>query len=143
MGGVASKVQAATRDVLLESAWFKPELVRSGRRKLGLDTDASYRFERGAVRCPTCRLRIGATHLLVEVCGGEVVETECDVYPVPHSEAEILVRVARVNALIGSSLEAKQIQALLGRLQLPTRVEGAALRVRIPSLMKSIGMKNF
>ena len=62
-------VQQKTRDLLLESAWFGPQVVRNGRRRLGLDTDASYRFERNADVEAARWAADRATHLFVELAG--------------------------------------------------------------------------
>ena len=131
-------VQEHSKDLFLESAWFQPALVRSGRRKLGLDTDASYRFERNADVEAARWAADRATQLFVDLAGGEVVEKETDAYPVRYAEPEVTVRVARVNALIGSSLDAAQIEHLLSRLQLPAKAHGEEAASKLSKSMQNL-----
>lgn len=79
MGGAASEVSAATTDVFIESAHFNPKAVRLGSKDLGLSTDASHRFERGAdpLACSAAAQR--AAGLIVEIAGGEVLSGTLDV----------------------------------------------------------------
>ena len=118
---------------------FRPDLVRSGRRKLGLDTDASYRFERQADIEAASWAADRATRLFVEVAGGEVVEKEMDAYPLPYEAPELTLRASRVNQLIGSSLEAPAIAALLQRLQLDATPSEDHVRVRVPGFRRDLG----
>ncbi|MFQ5599937.1 MAG: phenylalanine--tRNA ligase subunit beta [Candidatus Krumholzibacteriia bacterium] len=138
MGGEESAVGEETRHLLLEVAYFRPDLVRSGRRKLGLDTDASYRFERQtdieAVRWAADR----ATRLLVDVAGGEVVEEADDVRPVQHQPVRIHLRSERANRLIGTSLTAGEVAALLCRLGLDAEPHGDGVDVGVPSFRRDL-----
>ncbi len=147
MGGADSAVSEDTTDVLLEVAYFRPDLVRSGRRKLGLDTDASYRFEREtdveAVRWVADR----ATQLFIDVCGGEVREDADDAYPRPWHAREIVLRAARANQLIGTELSAQDMARLLGRLGLEARPEAKSvsatgadgrIHVRVPAFRRDL-----
>jgi phenylalanyl-tRNA synthetase beta chain len=138
MGGLRSMVQQETRSLLLEAAWFRPKLVRSGRRKLGLDTDASYRFERRADVEAARWAADRATQLFVEIAGAEVVEQAADAYPLKYEAPTLAVRATRVNQLIGTSLDAASIATLLQRLQLAATVVGDDVSVRIPSFRRDL-----
>ena len=138
MGGADSAVQGTSTDLLLEVAWFRPDLVRNGRRQLGLDTEASYRFERQtdleAVRWVADR----ATQLLLDVAGGEVVEATEDAYPLQPAAVRLHLRAARANRLIGMTLTPAEIAALLGRLHIDASAVGAGVDVRVPSFRRDL-----
>ena len=138
MGGAATAVQDSTRDLFVEVAHFRPDLVRSSRRKLGLDTDASYRFERQidieSVRWVADRV----THLLLEVAGGEVTETSEDVYPRQPAPRRLRLRSERVNRLIGVQLGAENVAALLRRLHLQATASGGDIEVQVPSFRRDL-----
>ncbi len=138
IGGAATAVQDSTRDLFVEVAHFRADLVRSGRRKLGLDTDASYRFERQtdieSVRWVADRV----THLLLEVAGGEVVEGSEDVYPRQPAPRRLRLRSERVNRLIGVRLSAENVAALLRRLHLHAAASGGDIEVQVPSFRRDL-----
>ena len=81
MGGAESGISATTRDVLIEAAWFEPIAIRRTCKLLGLRTEASLRFERGAdpEMVPLASRRCAA--LIAELAGGEVLSGVVDVYP--------------------------------------------------------------
>jgi phenylalanyl-tRNA synthetase beta chain len=127
MGGADSEVGATTRDVLLESAWFEPSRVRRSARRLGLASDASYRFERGVDPDGQRRAAERAARLIAEIAGGEVARDMIEVEGDPVAPADpIRLEPARVNRLLGSELSADEIRALLARVEvtaLPTEPE--------------------
>ncbi len=138
MGGLGSAVRASTADLFLEAAYFRPDLVRSGRRRLGLDTDASYRFERQtdieAVRWVMDRV----THLLLEVAGGEVREASEDVYPRQPAPRRLRLRAERASLVVGVTLEAERCAALLRRLHLDAVARGGSVDVQVPSFRRDL-----
>lgn len=81
MGGLDSEVTAATANVLIESAHFEPTRVRNGAKKLGLHTDASHRFERGADYESCLEAALRAAALIQELCGGAIDTDAIDVRP--------------------------------------------------------------
>ena len=117
MGGAGSAVGDDTRSVLLESAFFAPRAIAGRARRLGLQTDASQRFERG-VDPHLQRLAIErATQLLIELCGGvpgPVVEA-CSEADLPAAPA-IRLRAARVAQVLGCELADGEIESILRRL---------------------------
>ena len=116
MGGKDSEVTDATTDVLLESAQFHPSRVRKTARRLGLHTDASYRFERGVDPDGIVRAVDRAARLLAELAGGEVapgvVEARGEALPEPP---RIALDPERVNRLLGTALGRAEVAELLGR----------------------------
>jgi phenylalanyl-tRNA synthetase beta chain len=138
MGGDATAVRDSTRTILLEAAYFDPALVRAGRRKLGLSTDASYRFERQADLEAASRAADRATHLFVEVCAAEVRHETADVAPGRRPAAAIDLRVERCNRVIGTALAAADMAALLGRIELAAEPAGDRVRVVVPSFRRDL-----
>ncbi|MEM9291443.1 MAG: phenylalanine--tRNA ligase subunit beta [Acidobacteriota bacterium] len=111
MGGADSEVTDSTVDVLLESAYFDPRPVRRTASALGMHTDASHRFERGAdpELCAWAAQRAAA--LLVEVAGGEISESPVDAYPAPFEERAIELSQRRLEAFAGARFEREQVEA--------------------------------
>jgi phenylalanyl-tRNA synthetase beta chain len=114
MGGWESRVTEATKNILVEAAWFDPAAVRAGSRRHGLHTDASHRFERGADFNAAPVGNDLVTRLVVEQAGGEVVGPLVDVI-VPEvaaktaDRAAISLRVAQVKRHLGATLDGKEI----------------------------------
>jgi phenylalanyl-tRNA synthetase beta chain len=136
MGGRDSEVRAETREILIESAQFHPSRVRRTARRLGLHSDASYRFERGVDPEGVARAADRAARLLAELAGGRVARgaVEARGRALPRA-AEIALRPERANRLLGTALGADEIRALLARVDVASdpAPAGAALRCRPPS----------
>ena len=113
MGGANSEVTDATTDVLIESAAFDPARIRRTSKALGLQTDASYRFERGVdpTRQPWAAARAAA--LLAELAGGTVVPGSVDEIAVPYEAATVTVRPERVARVLGTEVPRDEIARLL------------------------------
>ena len=116
MGGYETEITGTTRDVLLESANFDPSSIRATARTLGLNTEASYRFERGVDPETVIPAIDRATQLIVELVGGTVCEGIIDVYPGKCELLQIHLRPKRVNFILGTELEADEIRQILSRL---------------------------
>ncbi len=134
MGGLATEVTAKTRDVLIESAHFHPSRVRRTARRLGLHSDASYRFERGVDREGQARAADRAAHLLADLAGGTptdgVVEARGADAP---AGAPISLDPARVNRLLGTDLSESEIRDLLARVDIEAEPAGDELTCTTPS----------
>lgn len=118
MGGVDSEVSDDTENILLESAYFDPGTIRRAAKEQTLQTDASYRFERGID--PGLQ-RIAAEHaaeLIVELTGGTLSEGCTDVHPKKFDVRELNLRQSYVNRLLGTELEVNAIAQLLNGLEL-------------------------
>src|SRR5262249_28160319 len=113
MGGQNSEINLSTKDVLIESAYFKPQNIRATSKKLDLRTESSYRFERGGDIgiCDWASSR--AAQLILETAGGAVAEGVVDAYPKPFEQRQIALRLTQTNAIVGIEIpDAQQIQCL-------------------------------
>jgi len=121
MGGELSEVSQKTSNVLLESAYFDPVTIRRGSKALGLSTESSRRFERGAdpEMAPVANDR--ACKLISEIAGGEVLEGIVDAYPRPFVPVEISLNPARINSLLGVELSPKTMREILNGLDITTK----------------------
>jgi phenylalanyl-tRNA synthetase beta chain len=118
MGGLDSEITDSTTDVLLEAAAFAPLSVRRTSRKLKLQSDSSYRFERGVDPAGIDIASERAARLIVELAGGALVkgvirEGELDTLP-----RQISMRVERCNQILGIELSPQQMVKLLDQLKL-------------------------
>lgn len=116
MGGEESEISPATVDVLIESAYFNPDSVRRTARRLGMDTEASRRFERGADCENVLRAQTRCVELICEIAGGVASENAIDAYPVPAITKQITFRPARVEALTSVSLPNAEMVRILNAL---------------------------
>jgi phenylalanyl-tRNA synthetase beta chain len=113
MGGLNSEIGDRTRNVLLESAYFSPISIRRTARRLGLSTEASYRFERG-IDPDKCREAADrAAALMADLAGGRVLAGAIDRHPRPHRPAIIEFRPDKCNQFLGADHSpAEMAQAL-------------------------------
>lgn len=133
MGGGASEVSAATTDVLLECAYFEPRRVRATRRALGMNTEASFRFERGIDPEALPANLERAASLILLAAGGRLDGVPVDCYPAPVPARTVALRDARLAQLLGTTVpraDAERALTALGCVVLPR--EGR-LTVQVPS----------
>jgi len=116
MGGEESEISSATRDVLIESAYFDPTSVRQTARMLGMDTEASRRFERGADCENVLRAQQRCVQLICELAGGVATENAVDVYPNPIVPRVVSVRASRVKQLTSLVVDTDEIDRILTKL---------------------------
>jgi len=142
MGGQDSAVGDATRDILLESAWFNPATIIGKGRRLGLATDSSHRFERGVDPELQVAAIERATALILEIAGGSAgpVVEQCvpDLLPATGS---IRLRLERVNQLLGTDLDADRVAGILERLGMAVERDGSVFRVRAPSARRDLTLE--
>jgi len=132
MGGRGSEVTETTTDILLEIATFDPARVRATRRRLGLSTDASYRYERGVPAELPVDVYATTIALLAEVAGGTVEGAPALVAaPVP-ARRSIRLRASRVATLLGSVVPSSESARLLASIGCATHPEGDDLAVTPP-----------
>jgi phenylalanyl-tRNA synthetase beta chain len=132
MGGEASGCSGTTTDVLIESAlWDEINIAHTG-RKLNVNSDARYRFERGvdpAFMIPGLEL---ATRMVLELCGGTATEiTVAGATPVPGRVIEFPLEEAK--RLAGLALSAAEVERVLGRLGFTMTGTGPVIRVGVPT----------
>ncbi|MEK6281366.1 MAG: phenylalanine--tRNA ligase subunit beta [Acidobacteriota bacterium] len=113
MGGSESEISFKTTDVLIESAYFNPDSVRRTARQLGMDTEASRRFERGADCENVLKAQARCIELICEIAGGVATEDVIDVYPQPLSPIAIKFRTSRVEELTSLQVEAEEMTRIL------------------------------
>ena len=147
MGGYDSEITETTCDVLLESAYFNPSSVRATAKALGISTEASYRFERGADPGAVLAALDRAAQLIAELAGGTVCEGVVDVYPgAPpvtgkggqQPLTEVQLRPERVNFVLGTTLEPSEMVQILNRLGFDVDATGEVYHVTVPTFRSDI-----
>jgi len=133
MGGENSEIQPDTSDVLLEAAYFNPNTIRRTSKRLGIHSESSHRFERGAdiEMVPVALDR--AAELIQATAGGTISPAPIDCYPQQLTAKQIVIGTARTNAVLGLQLTTARIQELLESIGLTiSRVESECLTVVVP-----------
>ncbi|MEE9553357.1 MAG: phenylalanine--tRNA ligase subunit beta [candidate division Zixibacteria bacterium] len=122
MGGEKSEVSQGTDNLLLESAYFDPAIIRKGSKNLDLATESSRRFERGADpnMAPVANDR--ACKLISELTGGRVLKGMVDTYPKKSVPVSIELRPARANKLLGTDISLEKITEILRNLDIEISV---------------------
>ena len=133
MGGRETEVTATTGNILIESAYFDPGTIRRGSKKMGLSTEASYRFERGADPEMVLAAADRAAGLIQELAGGELAVGTIDNYPQRFTPAQVHLRPARANALLGTDMSEAEMADMLGKLAFDVESRDAQLSVTVPS----------
>ena len=135
MGGKKTAVNASTRNVFLESAYFDPLAITGKARKYGLHTDASHRYERGVDYKLQTQAIERASQLMAEICGGSfgpIVESKL-VEKLPEAKI-VRVRLSRIERLIGQKFAADAVVDILSRLEFePVQVETGVWDIQVPS----------
>lgn len=143
MGGEHSGCSSNTKSVLLESAFFSPEVIAGKARRYGLHTDSSHRFERGVDFNLQVKAIERATQLLIEVCGGEAgpvvdVSSEQDL----PTKAPVTLNKKRLDSALGCALGNEEVTGILSRLGLEPSEQGEGeWLVSIPSYRFDISIE--
>ena len=132
MGGEATMITFATKNVLIESAWFDPASVRRTARRLGMHTDASHRYERGADPGITQLACARVAELIVESAGG-VVSEEIDVVGRTLPQPRIALASSEVKRILGVEIPSVEIARILRRLGFKVEGTGAEFMVTVPT----------
>lgn len=141
MGGRNTEISDSTGTILLESANFLASSVRGTSRRLGLRTEASLRFEKGADVFGIIRAVDRAAQLITELGAGEVVRGVCDEFPGRREARIVELRPDRVNRLLGTRLSPESIRGYLENLGFPLEAAGDRLRVTVPSWRPDIELE--
>ncbi len=131
-GGIRSGVKESTKNVFLESAWFDPVFIRKTARRHGLNTDASFRFERGTDPNGVIYALKRAALLIQEIAGGTISSEIVDVYPRPAEHFKVQVSYKNITRLVGKDLGTETIKNILASLEIEMENEtetGLSLRV--------------
>ena len=124
MGGAESEIGFATKNLLIESAWFDPISTRQTSKALGLRTEASLRFERGADVGMAEFASKRATELIQQLAGGEVLAGVIDVYPSPEAARKIELSRKELLRVMGADVPDREIEEILAALGFaPVRVD--------------------
>ena len=133
-GGLNSGVSQNTNQVFLESAYFNPVSVRKTAKRHGLNTDASFRFERGIDPSITEYALKRAALLITELAGGEITSDIDDLYPKKIEDFQVFLTFEKVNKLIGENLEEETIKSILASLEIRVNnVTETGMGLTIPS----------
>lgn len=133
-GGKDSGVNENTTAIFLESAYFNPVSVRKTAKRHALNTDASFRFERGIDPTITSYALKRAALLIQEVAGGEITSDIVDIYPKKIEDFQVFLNFEKVTKVIGEELPKEIIKKILVSLDIKvTNVTEAGLGLVIPS----------
>src|SRR5699024_5479865 len=135
-------VGADTRDILLESAWFNPATISGKARRLGLTTESAHRFERGVDPALQRTAIERATELVIEIAGGRagrVVEA-LDSRHLPGAGC-VSLRLERLNQVLGATLDADSVEAILQRLGMDVSRSDGRFEVVAPSARRDIDIE--
>ena len=117
-GGLESGISDKTCNVFLESAYFNPVSIRKTARRHGLNTDASFRYERGCDPDNTVYVLKRAALLIQQVAGGRVCGDIIDVYPQPVAPFDVLVSLDKIYKLIGKEIGQDTVETLFNALEM-------------------------
>jgi len=137
MGGLFSEVTDKTTTVLLESAYFDPSLTRRSRGKLGLNTESSYRFERGVDPNFVIEASNRAAFLIAELAGGEVRKGVVDTYAKRIEPVKLDLRRERITRLLGIDVGNDFIEETFAGLGMDVTM-GDPVKVTVPTFRPDI-----
>lgn len=117
-GGLESGVTETTQDIFIESAYFNPTTIRKTARRFGLNTDASFRYERGIDPNNTVYVLKYTSMLIKEIAGGAISSNIIDIYPNPIENFKVEVSLDKIYGLIGKEIEKTQIENIFDGLEM-------------------------
>ncbi|MEI6805129.1 MAG: phenylalanine--tRNA ligase subunit beta [Myxococcaceae bacterium] len=141
MGGKNTEVSETTQNILLESAYFEPKGIRKTAKRLGLSTDASYRFERGTDPNGVITAIDRAAALIQEIAGGRIRRDALDIYPNPIEPLEISMRTQKLAQISGlPEPEPAELRTRFLSLGIETSGRGGhdAIKFRVPTFRPDI-----
>lgn len=133
-GGLGSGVTEETTSIFLESAYFNPVSIRKSAKRHALNTDASFRFERG-IDIENVEYSLKRAALLIkEIAGGEITSDIIDLYPNKTSNFEVFLAFEKINKLIGQEIPQDTIKSILASLDIKVKnVTEAGMGLEVPS----------
>lgn len=132
-GGIESGVSVSTTDVFLESAYFNPISIRGTSKRHGLNTDASFRYERGCDPNITVYALKRAALLISEICNTDAISHINDIYPEPIHHFPVNLSYEKIDKVIGQSIERKKIQSILQDLEIDIKtISDNGLELLVP-----------
>ena len=133
MGGLDTEVGEKTTRILLEDAHFDPVCVRTTSRKLGLPSEAAFRFERVVDIEKVDWASKRTAQLMIRVGGGKVAKGVVDVYPGRPEQKEVTLRLSRLGKLLGIEIPAEQCLKILSALDFEPKLKGGLITCTVPS----------
>ncbi len=142
MGGEDSEISGKTTEILIESAYFNSASVRRTAKLLGLNTEASHRFERGTDPEGVIRAQERCVALICELAGGTATGDALDVYPKPYKPRDVALRPPRVEAITGLRTKTEEMLRILSALgfELKER-DGSSWRFSVPSWRHDVAIE--
>ena len=133
-GGLGSGVTEETTSIFLESAYFNPISIRKSAKRHGLNTDASFRFER-SIDIENVEYSLKRAALLIkEIAGGDITSDVIDLYPNKRSNFEVFLAFEKINKLIGQEIPQDTIKSILASLDIKVKnVTEAGMGLEVPS----------
>lgn len=132
-GGLDSGVTETTKDVFLESACFNPAWIRKTARRFGLNTDSSFRFERGLDPNQTIYVLKHAALMIQKIAGGTITGEIQDIYPNKYEPFSVDLTYKKIHTLIGKEIPVETIKSILASLEIEIASETPeGLSVRVP-----------
>ncbi|WP_025457282.1 phenylalanine--tRNA ligase subunit beta [Neisseria polysaccharea] len=132
MGGAASAVSDGTQNIVLEAAWFAPEIIAGKSRQYGFGSDSSFRFERGVDYRLQADAIERATELVLQICGGAAGETVEARGKLPEAK-QVELRLCRLKTVLGVDIPSEQVETILQHLGLQPEKTAEGFRVTAPS----------
>ncbi|MGB1317452.1 MAG: phenylalanine--tRNA ligase subunit beta, partial [Flavobacteriales bacterium] len=137
-GGLNSGVTETTKNVFLESAYFNPVSIRKTAKRHGLNTDASFRFERG-IDPETVVLAAKRAALLIQELAGGKLSVITDVYPNPIPHQKVEVKFANINRMIGQDIPKETVLSILDDLGIYVEKKNdEGLKLSVPSFKNDV-----
>ncbi len=133
-GGLHSGVTEHTTSIFLESAYFNPVSIRKSAKRHGLNTDASFRFERG-IDIENVEYSLKRAALLIkEIAGGDITSEIVDLYPNKREDFEVFLAFEKINKLIGQEIPQDTIKSILASLDIKVKnVTETGMGLSVPS----------
>ncbi|MFB6098894.1 MAG: phenylalanine--tRNA ligase subunit beta, partial [Salinibacter sp.] len=141
MGGANSEVSSDTTDVLIESAYFDPSTIRRTAKALDVQTDSSYRFERGVDRDGQVWAAARAAELIADLGNGTVVPGMVDEHPAPPSAETVPLRVDRLTQVLGTEVATDEVTRLLDAIGFDLEEGEDALHCTVPTWRPDVSIE--
>jgi phenylalanyl-tRNA synthetase beta chain len=133
MGGLDSEVSEKTTKILLEDAYFDPVSIRTTSRKLGLPSEAAFRFERIVDIENVDWASKRTAQLMIQVGGGKVAKGVIDVYPKKPEQKKVTLRLSRLNKLLGIEVPKEKVMNILSALKFKPELKDDLVTCTVPS----------
>ena len=133
MGGLDTEVSGATTTILLEDAYFEPISVRRVSRRLGLPSEAAFRFERTVDIEAIDWASMRTAQLITQVAGGKVAKGVVDIYPKRNAKKQVMLRLRRLNKILGIEVPDKEAAKILSKLGFQPQKKDELIVCTVPS----------